>query len=170
MVENSRQSAEQDVERFLKDFVERRNEAAHGNLITQEIWSPPLIQKAAVYIEAIATAISEFVAHNMVLHAKSSGIFRFPDLASLGVVTEVFPKSKAVIIKGGCLGVWTTMPVVVVQNNRCYVDRIRSLSMNGNPTSAWNLNPEHELGVQMEFLPKLNAQLYRIDGLTWLTA
>lgn len=154
---------------FLKDLVERRNEAAHGNKMPDDFWSVALIKDAASFILCLATAISELIVSKMVAIAEVEPInnenFQFQ---KIGTVTEIIKKHNAFVISANAVGLWKGMEVLVVTKARCYVDLLSSIQLNGFNTLAWMPNELEEIGLCTSTLPPKNARLYSLKEINWL--
>ena len=158
------------AESFLKDLVERRNEAAHGNKMPDDFWSVALIKDAATFVLCLATAISEFIVSKMVSFAETeqANNEKFLTHPQIGRVTEVFKKHNAFIISAKTVGLWEGMELLVVTNARCYVDLLTSIQLNGHQTLAWMPTEEEEIGLCTKTTPSTNSKIYSLSEITWL--
>ncbi|WP_220493662.1 hypothetical protein, partial [Klebsiella pneumoniae] len=111
-------------EKFLKELVDRRNEAAHGNKMPDEFWSVTLIKDAASLVLSLATAIAEFIVYNMICIVERNPIINGNklELPNIGKIGEVFKKHNAFVICANKTGLWKGMKILVVTNMRCYID------------------------------------------------
>lgn len=157
-------------ESFLKDLVERRNEAAHGNKMPDDFWSVALIKDAASFILCLAAAISELIAYKMITIAEieppQSENFR--PLKKIGEVTEIIKKHNAFIISANAVGLWEGMELLVVTNARCYVALLSSIQLNGHKALAWLPGECEEIGLCIGNLPPKNARIYSLSEIKWL--
>lgn len=153
------------TEGFIKDLVERRNEAAHGNKLPDDFWSANVIIESIEYIRVFANCLSELIANTMIKLAEAQKI---SDLIYLGEVTESFKKSSAAIIKTENSAIWIGMTIIVQANNRCYLDQITSIKINNIPANAFLLTKNMEAGVQTKNPLNKKSRIFYIDGISWL--
>lgn len=157
-------------ESFLKDLVERRNEAAHGNKMPDDFWSVALIKDAASFVLCLSTAISEFIVSKMVgiaqVEPKQSDSFF--ELPNIGKITEIFKKHNAFVISANAVGLWEGMEILVVTSARCYIDKLTSIQLNGFKSLAWMPNESEEVGLCTKILPPKTAKLYSLGEMAWL--
>jgi hypothetical protein len=155
---------------FLKDLVERRNEAAHGNKMPDDFWSVALIKDAASFILCLSTAISEFIVSKMIAVAetKPENNDNFLKLPKIGKITEIIKRHNAFIISANTVGLWEGMELLVVTNARCYVDLLTSMQLNGHKSLAWMPKENEEVGLCTKTLPPISASIYSLSEITWL--
>lgn len=156
-------------EGFLKDLVERRNEAAHGNKMPDDFWSVALIKDAASFVLCLSAAISEFIVSKMVGIAQAEPKISdsFLELPNIGKITETFKRHNAFIISANGVGLWEGMEILVVTNARCYIDKLTSIQLNGFKCLAWMPNESEKVGLCTKILPPKNAKLFSLSEMVW---
>lgn len=147
------------TESFLKELVDRRNEAAHGNKLPDDVWSVSVMKDAGTFVLKLTAAITELIAARMAETGSAASVER------LGAVSEVFVQAKAVVVTAAGGGVWVGMPVLVVSKSTAYLDSVSSIRINDVPTAAWLPQEGMELGLRLGRLPPRSSQLYFVKGL-----
>jgi hypothetical protein len=158
------QDAGDTPESFLKELVARRNEAAHGNELPDDMLSTSLLMDAVDSICILAAALTELITARMVATLNGS----LPENAELGEVTEVFAKAGAMILtaKGNSLTV--NEPVWVATGTRCYPEHIKSIQINGKHVEACMPDPSQEIGIQLAGNTKRGSKLLSARSMPWL--
>lgn len=144
------------AEAFLKELVERRNEAAHGNRLPDDVWSIPVIKSASEFVLRFSAAVAELLAARMAITGTSENV------VYLGQVKEIFVRRQAFVVHSMPAGIWVGMKIVVVSKARCYVDVLQSIHLNGISANAWLSHEAEEVGYKLGKLPPATAQLYSI--------
>ncbi|MGY2295033.1 MAE_28990/MAE_18760 family HEPN-like nuclease [Pseudomonas yamanorum] len=164
------EAADKTPEGYLKELVERRNEAAHGNKMPDDFWSVALIKECADFTLCLATAISEFIVSKMVEFTET--LPKHCDnnlrLAQIGKVTENLKKHNAFIISSSTVGIWEGMEILVVTNSRCYIDLLKSIQLNGINTAVWMPSENEEIGLCADTLPPKKSRIFSFCGTNWL--
>lgn len=164
------EAADKTPEGYLKELVERRNEAAHGNKMPDDFWSVALIKDCADFILCLATAISEFIVSKMVDITEAAPKHQDTSLTlhKIGRVTESLKRHNAFIISANAVGIWEGMEILVVTNTRCYIDLLKSIQLNGNKATAWMPSESEEIGLCAVSLPPKKAKIYSFSQTNWM--
>ena len=164
------EAADKTPEGYLKELVERRNEAAHGNKMPDDFWSVALIKDCAEFVLCLATAISEFIVSRMVDITETTPKHQDNSLtlSQIGKVTENLKKHNAFIISSNPVGIWEGMEILVVNNARCYIDLLKSIQLNGHKTTAWMPSENEEIGLCAVTLPPKKSRIYSFCETNWL--
>lgn len=143
------------VESELRNFVELRNDAAHGSLST--LPGPEALQRHCELIRALIQALSAYFYREVVLWRYRVGKVRL-----IGEVTEVFDKPNAFIVPLKA-GTFVAVPEVVhlVGKFSCIEASINSIQIDGSPTEGiGTLSETLEVGLIASTLPKRNVMIY----------
>lgn len=143
------------LETELKNFVQLRNDAAHG--VLDDLQGRDNLQRCCQLITHLVTAISSYLHKGLLLKRTEAGKAR-----KIGAVSEVFEKSGAFIIlvengtalnKGGLIH--------LVGPNYCNSQKIQSLRINDiNVDSVTAGYDDFEIGIKCEFNVKRKADIY----------
>jgi MAE_28990/MAE_18760-like HEPN len=143
------------LEAELKNFIQLRNDAAHGAPTT--LLGEDALSRACDLVGALVEALSSFVHHQAVLRCKAAG-----KCVAIGEVTEVFDRpgafilalrARASIAVGGSIhlvGQWS-----------CVETRVDSLQLNDVPIEGIGaLVAGTEVGVGTAVIPRRNVTAY----------
>jgi hypothetical protein len=143
------------VETELKNFVELRNDAAHGSLST--LPGTDALQRHCQLVSALVQALSSYFYREVVLWRSRVGKARL-----IGEVTEVFERPRAFIVPltpGSFVSVHEA--VHLVGRWSCVESSIESMQIDGNATDGVGASDQTlEVGLVASVLPKRNVMLY----------
>lgn len=144
------------LEQELSKFVQARNDAAHGAQ-TGTYPGTTEIEQFGIFAERLGLTLIEKARHDMLRH-----YLTINRMECLGVVTEVFKKSSAVVVKAaGTFEVSTGMQVALLTDFCCDLDELVSCELNGVPHQTLTTVAEQELGFKFKNLPRKGTQLVR---------
>ena len=143
------------VESELKNFVELRNDAAHGSL--SNLPGSETLQRYCVLVGALIEAISAYFYREVILWRNRVGKNKF-----LGEVTEIFEKPRAFILMLEPKNpVAIKKSVHIVGRWSCAESVIESIQLDGQArdgVAAWGSGLE--VGLVCSILPKRKTSLY----------
>jgi hypothetical protein len=143
------------LENELEEFIQARNEAAHG--ATGSYLGISELEQLSLFAERLGTALVEKARHDMYQYYLTVN-----QAESLGIVTEIFLRANAVIVQSsGCrftvgesLGLLTT--------NCCDFQRVVSCQVDDVDYPSFVAVVGQEIGLRFSQLPRKGAQLVRI--------
>ncbi|BBB67623.1 hypothetical protein UNDYM_3370 [Undibacterium sp. YM2] len=127
------------VESRLKDFIERRNEVAHGRR-TSEIYALGPLKDLGNFIVELCRSITEFLMSKM--------LFNWSHI-EIGKISEKLQKADAYIFKTKTHAFSTGVDIYIAGKSRCKKAKILEIQVNGFCTDS--LVPFYETEVGAKF-------------------
>lgn len=155
------------VEEELRQLVERRNEAAHGNHLPTEILGINELIARIDLLSNLCAAIYEFVLWQICRVELGDD---FGD-GLLGEVTHVWPGSRAFELTVVRSPISVSSSVAMLREGTFALSSIQSIQLDDVPTPSYNGVPGVALGIQMDYLPSRGTRMIdpeRIRGLSSL--
>lgn len=152
---NSSENIHELVESEITEFIQIRNDAAHGNL--DNIVGSDKLKRLCELNLAIVKSVASFVRKSL-LEKKVQLMLAI----AIGEVTEVLPVPQAHIIqfKQNVL-VSRGMRVLVLNQYDCYIDTVISIQDNSvNSDTFYITNNNYELGIKLKKLSRIGSFLY----------
>jgi hypothetical protein len=143
------------AENELKQFVQDRNDAAHG--IVDEVLSVTRIIELSELVEALCVAICEMLSWQVVSRKKTNG-----GASTVGDVTEKF-KNGAVVVKMQNVEFGLGDTLYVCGAACCYPVIVKSIHLEDVPLDHMTVTAETEIGLMFDREVKKNRKLYRVD-------
>jgi hypothetical protein len=147
------------VESQLKDLVERRNEAAHGNELPTDTLATNALGQLAEFVAMLCSALAELITHNISLYA----IAERKNFAKIGDVINVFAQPKACLLRSGGNPISMGSPMLIKSGTRCFISRVIDIRLEGDSYLCVNPNPDDSIGLKFDILPIKAAEIYRLD-------
>lgn len=143
------------LEAELRNFVQLRNDAAHGNIA--DLVGPDAQLRFCDMIESLILAIASYI-HRCVLHMREEA----GKVKRIGKVTEVFPRKGVFIAQiDSRVTVQVGLQVHFIGLGYCGALPIMSLQLDDEPIAGFtSTQPNLEVGVRVSGLPKKNAEIY----------
>lgn len=143
------------VESELKNFVELRNDAAHGSLTN--LPGHETLERYCNLITALIQALSAYFYREVIISRNKIGKVRF-----LGEITEVFERPKAFILSLEPQSFVSMQDSVhLVTQWSCIETSINSIQIDGQPADGIAaLRNTLEVGMSCKTLPRRNTMLY----------
>ncbi len=141
----------------LRTFISYRNDAAHGS--PNEVLGFGPLMDCAEFISVLCEALCEQFDWNRVHLLKQHKSYQ-----PLGTVTEVFQRSRAVIalISNATISVGQSVAIV---GPRLYKESpIISIQDNDESIQTVAIDGEQELGLQFDWLPPKNCELFSLES------
>lgn len=151
------------IEALLKDLVDRRNEAAHGNELPADVLGLQPLKDLANFVDYVCTAVSELVFERMTTIA-IDGDGR-ANAALLGTVEHVYSKSNACVIRSAGNPMSVGMNVIARAKDRCRPSKITSIQLENVPHQNVSPNNGELVGLQLPVNPGRGTALYRLEGI-----
>jgi len=142
-------------ENELKQFVQDRNDAAHG--IVDEVLSVTKILELSELVEALCVAICEMLSWAVVSLRERDG-----SASTVGAVTEQFA-SGAVVAKMQNVEFQLGDRFYVCGASCCYPAVVRSIRLNDADQQRLAVTTETEVGLMFDREVKKNRKLYRVQ-------
>ena len=157
------------VEEELKQLVERRNEAAHGNSLPTEILGTNDLLARVELLSRLCTCLCDFVLAGICRAELGDQLER----GVLGKVTRIWPRSCAFELTVTRSTIYVGLPVALIGRSLLALSTIQSIEVEGVSTLGFTDLAGTALGIKMRYLPlegmqMIDARLVR--GLDVLTA
>lgn len=143
------------AENELKQFVQDRNDAAHG--VVDEVLSVTRIIEISELVEALCVAICEMLSWQVVSRKETNGA-----ASTVGDVTENFT-SGAVVAKMQNVEFQLGDRFYVCGASCCYPAVVKSIQLNDVDQEWMAVTTETEVGLMFDREVKKNRKLYRIS-------
>ncbi|MDZ4055368.1 MAG: MAE_28990/MAE_18760 family HEPN-like nuclease [Polynucleobacter sp.] len=143
------------LEAELRAFIQLRNDAAHGNLLTLE--GRDNLERYCDLISALIEALAGYLSRNLLLHRVNAGKSK-----RLGVVTEVFAKKNAFVVQLDAGSELTCgLPIHIISSTQYHSDAIVSIQIDGEDVDQVTADRQaFEVGLRCKANPKRNVELY----------
>jgi len=142
------------AENELKQFVQDRNDAAHG--VVDEVLSVTKIIELSELVEALCVAIGEMLSWAVVSRKEENGA-----ATTVGAVTEKFANG-AVVAKMQHVEFQLGDRFYVCGVSCCYPAIVRSIRLNDVDQQQLAVTNETEVGLMFDREVKTNRKLYRV--------
>lgn len=157
------------VEEELKQLVERRNEAAHGNGLPAEILGTNDLLARVELFAQLCECLCDFILV-AICHAELGEEL---DDVALGRVSHVWPNAAAFELTATRGTIYVDLPVAMLGRSMLVLSKIQSIQVEGTPTLGFTDGEGTALGIRMPYLPvegmqMIDARLVR--GFDTLTA
>jgi hypothetical protein len=143
------------LEEELSQFVERRNEAAHGNGIPSEILGTNELTARIKLLSLMCDAIYQFVI-TAVCKAELGPEFQ---AGHVGTVTRVWPKQSAFELTMTSTVLYSGTKVLMGAEGSIVRSLVRSLQLEGESALGFLVPVGTALGVGMSYVPTVGMQM-----------
>jgi hypothetical protein len=143
------------AENELKQFVQDRNDAAHG--VVDEVLSVTRIIEMSELVEALCVAIGEMLSWQVVSRKESNGA-----ASTVGLITERFANG-AVVAKMRNVEFQIGDRFYVCGASCCYPAVVKSIRLNGVDKDRMAVTTETEVGLMFDHEVKKSRKLYRVS-------
>lgn len=156
------------VEEELKQLVERRNEAAHGNGLPAEILGTNELLARVELFAQLCECLCDFILVAICRAELGEGL----EGGALGRVTHVWPNASAFELTATGATIYVDLPVAMLGRSVLILSKIQSIQVEGIPTLGFTDGEGIALGIRMPYLPlegmqMIDARLIRgFDALT----
>jgi hypothetical protein len=135
----------------LKDLVERRNEAAHGNELPSNIWGANELNVRLELLIRVCKKFYEFVVYLIIKRTDFAA-----ESAGLGVVTALWKTAGAFELKTNSKAVSRNTTVVLFKSGALFTDEISAIQIEGAGCGVYFGPNASKLGVTLKSgnLPK----------------
>ena len=157
------------IEEELKQLVERRNEAAHGNgLPTEILGTNELLARVELFAQ-LCGCLCDFI---LVAIFRSELGEEFGD-GVLGKVSHVWPTASAFELTVTRATLYVNSPVAMLGRSVLAISKIQSIQVEGTSTLGFSDGEGTALGIKMPYLPVEGMQMIDtrlVRGFDTLTA
>lgn len=143
------------VEEELKQLVERRNEAAHGNGLPAEILGTNDLLARVELLSRLCSCLCDFVLAAICKTELGDQLER----GVLGKVTRIWPTASAFELTVTKSTVYVGMPVAMIGRSVFAVSTIQSIQVEGVATLGFTEGEGTALGIKMKYLPFEGMQM-----------
>lgn len=157
------------LEEEIRQLVERRNEAAHGNHLPTEILGTNELISRIDLLALLCTSIHDFVLSQVCRAELGDGFER----GLIGEVTRVWPAAGAFELTVARSVLYVDSLVAMIGLASFTRSSIRSIQVEDEPTLGFSGNVGVALGIKMDFMPSKGMRMIdpvRVRGLVPLTA
>lgn len=143
------------LEAELREFIQLRNDAAHG--VFESLEGIDNLIRYCELIKSILKSLASFFHKSLLLARVEAGKSKL-----IGIAAEVLPRANAFIVQvGNGTRLAQGNSIHLVGAHYCYKQKIESLQVNSlNVTEIISPNDSFEIGVKCECIPHRNAQIY----------
>lgn len=148
-------SINEQLEAELRNFIQIRNDAAHGGL--DDLEGKENLQRYCTLIRTLIESISEYMHKSLLEQRTLAGKCR-----SIGQVTEVFNRAGAFVAQlSNTSSVEVGMNMHFMGDNYCFSKTVDSLQVESKPVDKVEANRDgFEVGISCQVLPRKNASIY----------
>lgn len=137
----------------VKNFVQLRNDAAHG--VLEEIEGRSNLFRLCDVVNALILSIGSFMRKSIAVHLETSHKIKM-----LGVVTESFSNGAFIVRLAPSITIDKSTNLLVLSRNNCLMQSIQSLQINGRSVSKVKTKRDGlELGVRCSTPIKVGSTL-----------
>lgn len=157
------------VEEELKQLVERRNEAAHGNGLPAEILGTNDLLARVELFAQLCACLCDFI---LVAICRAELGEELED-GALGRVSHVWPSAFAFELTATRSTIYVDLPVAMLGRSVFVLSKIQSIQVEGIPTLGFTDGEGTALGIRMPYLPTEGMQMidaHLVRGLDALIA
>lgn len=157
------------VEQELKQLVERRNEAAHGNGLPAEILGTNDLLARAELLAQLCECLCDFILVAICRAELGDQLER----GLLGKVTRVWPTASAFELTAARSTIYVDMPVAMLGRSLLVLSSIQSIQVESSATLGFTDGVGTALGIRMAYLPLEGMQMINpcsVRGFDTLTA
>lgn len=139
----------------LKEFIQLRNDASHGNLDVLE--GEDRLKNYCSLIKSLIKCISEFFRYSLLLLKVEKNIIQ-----ELGVITEVYKQANAnILVAKQRTKIRLKDRVLLLSKGNCFYEEITSLQEDGVSKDELEINKvELEIGIKFKKLSVIGTKLY----------
>lgn len=157
------------VEEELKQLVERRNEAAHGNGLPVEILGTNDLLARVELLSKLCMCLCDFILFGICRAELGDQLER----GAMGKVTHVWPTASAFELTVTSSTIYVDLPVAMFGRSVLVLSSIQSIRVEGSPTLGFSDGEGTALGIKMPYLPVEGMQMIdtrSVRGFDTLTA
>lgn len=141
------------AESELKQIVEYRNEAAHGDV--DQVLGTEVLVEVAEFFEALLRSIADFVQYDTLRRAKEIGMAQV-----LGVISERF-REDIVVAKIANASLEVGDVIYIYGKSVTMIGEIKSIQLDGVDFPAADITDEREVGLRLGIRAKEGCELIR---------
>jgi hypothetical protein len=141
------------AESELKQIVEYRNEAAHGDV--DQVLGTKVLVEVAEFFEALLRSIADFVQYDTLRRAKKIGMAQV-----LGVISERF-REDIVVAKITNASLEVGDVIYIYGKSVTMIGEIKSIQLDGVDFAATDITDEREVGLRLGIRAKKGCELIR---------
>ena len=143
------------LENALADFVNYRNDAAHG--LADEILGIDALLELVALVEAISIALAELVRDRIV-----QGLLKVDQAIEIGIITEIYPRAGAVVAKCSQGTICTGDILIVCGKRVCREVSVATIAINDQPCDGVSILQEIEVGLAVGQGMRQNWKLIKL--------
>ena len=143
------------AESELRQIVEYRNEAAHGEV--DEVFGPEVLIEFTYFFEALCRSIKDFIQYDTLRRAKGIGKANV-----VGVISERF-RDGIIVAKVTNAVLRVGDPLYVLGKGTTMVAEIKSIQLNDIDVPTATITEETEVGLSIGVRANVGSELIRID-------
>lgn len=148
-------AGENTAEGLLKELIDYRNDAAHGDIIDVTLSSSQLLE-LCYFIGAVCKALSELVTYQVLLKEEKQG-----QAKQIGKISEWFKKPQAGIVKISNVKLKVGNSLFLANDRDCRMAQIMSLQTNGIDRDEVESISEIEVGITFNIDGHNKLKLYQ---------
>ncbi len=143
------------VESELKQIVDYRNEAAHGDV--DQVLGTDVLVEVTQFFEALLRSIADFVQYDTIRHAKEIGKAQV-----LGVISERF-REDIVVAKIAESDLAVGDIIYIHGKGVAMIGKVQSIQLNDVDFTAVVIKDETEVGLRLGVRAKVGCELIRLN-------
>jgi hypothetical protein len=143
------------VEEELKQLVERRNEAAHGNGLPSEILGTNDLLARVELFAKLCESLSDFI----LVEICRAELGEELEDGALGRVSHVWPNASAFELTATRATFYVDLPVAMLGRSVLVLSKINSIQVEGVPTLGFTDGEGTALGIRMPYIPVEGMQM-----------
>jgi hypothetical protein len=144
------------LEEEIRQLVERRNEAAHGNHLPTDILGTNELLSRIDLLTLLCTSIHDFVLAQ-VCRAELGDDFEKKGL--IGRVTHLWPAAKAFELTLARSTLYVGSRIAMIGPGSFTGSSIKTIQVEGKPTLGFSGDAGSALGIQLDFMPSGGMQM-----------
>jgi hypothetical protein len=141
----------------LKNFIECRNECAHGAIEISDILSANELFILSDFVFQLCSSLAQFVLWNLSEIAEKKGMSQ-----RIGRVTEYLQKAKASIVTTDETGLNIGDTVLIKNNFHCYYDTVLSMQYKDTDIVFISTNNGDEIGLRLDRVTRRGTTISKL--------
>jgi hypothetical protein len=139
----------------LKQIVDYRNEAAHGEV--DQVLGTEVLIEVTEFFEALLQSIADFVQYDTLRRAKEVGKAQV-----LGIISERF-RDDVVVVKIANAKLAVGDPIYIFGKGLTMIGEVKSIQLNDVDYPDVNITKEREVGLRLGVRAKKGCELIRFE-------
>lgn len=143
---------EHTLDSYLTEFVQRRNDVAHGNA-HGELLGLSLLVELADFLELLGRSVKDLVLTNLLRSSKC---------VQIGTFKKSYKSKRVLILISNTELISTSSRIIIQSDGALFVSEIESIEIEGNALGATTPGNLDLVGVRIKGTPPTSGRVFRI--------